>query len=223
MTLDPIDQFLATMMRLKVGLYVQDMAERIGVSVGAFSQYLTTWVCLLYKELKELNPFPSRDVIQRNMLSCFKSFPNLRVILDCTEIFIQRSSSLVNQNQSFSNYNHHTTLKFLVGITPSGVISFVSEGFGGRVSDRQMIERTCLLDLMEEGDGVMADKGFTIKDMLEKKGCTLNISPFRSSSNQFTTQEVLNTQEIAKLRIHVERAICRVKKCHIFDGVLFLS
>lgn len=45
----------------------------------------------------------------------------------------------------------------------------------------------------------MADKGFTIKDMLEKKGCTLNIPPFRSSSNQFTTQEVLNTQEIAKL------------------------
>lgn len=86
------------------------------------------------------------------MPSCFKYFPNLRVILDCTEIFIQRSSSLVNQNQSFSNYKHHTTLKFLVGITPSGVISFVSEGFGGRVSDRQMIERTCLLDLIEEGD-----------------------------------------------------------------------
>lgn len=223
MALDPIDQFLATMMRLKVGLYVQDMAERFGVSVGAFSQYFTTWVCLLYKELKELNPFPSRDVIQRNMPSCFKSFPNLRVILDCTEIFIQRSSSLVNQNQSFSNYKHHTTLKFLVGITPSGVISFVSEGFGGRVSDRQMIERTCLLDLIEEGDGVMADKGFTIKDMLEKKGCTLNIPPFRSSSNQFTTQEVLNTQEIAKLRIHVERAIGRVKNFHIFDGVLSLS
>ncbi|XP_052697412.1 uncharacterized protein LOC128175656 [Crassostrea angulata] len=221
--LDPIDQFLAIMMRLKVGLYVQDMTERFGVSVGAFSHYFTTWVCLLYKELKELNPFPSRDVIQRNMPSCFKSFPNVRVILYCTEIFIQRSSSLVNQNQSFSNYKHHTTLKFLVGITPSGVISFVSEGFDGRVSDRRMIERTCILDLMEEGDGVMADKGFTIKNMLEKKGCTLNIPPFRSSSNQFTTQEVLNIQEIAKLRIHVERAICRVKNFHIFDGVLSLS
>lgn len=90
-------------------------------------------------------------------------------------------------------------------------------------TDSQMIERTCLLDLIEEGDGVMADKGFTIKDMLEKKGCTLNIPPFRSSSNQFTTQEVLNTQEIAKLRIHVERAIGRVKNFHIFDGVLSLS
>ena len=43
-----------------------------------------------------------------------------------------------------------------------------------------MIEKSLLLDMLEEGDGVMADKGFTIADMLEKKGCTLNIPPFRS-------------------------------------------
>lgn len=36
-----------------------------------------------------------------------------------------------------------------------------------------MIERTCLLDFIEEGDGVMADKGFIIKDMLEKRDALL--------------------------------------------------
>uniref|UniRef100_A0A8W8JS03 Transposase Helix-turn-helix domain-containing protein n=1 Tax=Magallana gigas TaxID=29159 RepID=A0A8W8JS03_MAGGI len=148
MSLEPIDQFLATLMRLKVGLFVEDIAERFGVSVGTYSQYFTTWVCLLYQELRPLNPFPSRDIIQRNMPSCFHSFPNLRVILDCTEIFVQKSSSLVNQNLSFSHYKHHTTIKFLIGITPSGVISLISEGFGGRVSDRQMIEKSLLLDML---------------------------------------------------------------------------
>lgn len=102
-----------------------------GVSVGTYSQYFTTWVCLLYQVLRPLNPFPSRDIIQRNMPSCFHFFPNLRVILDCTEIFVQKSSSLVNQNLSFSHYKHHTTIKFLIGITPSGVISLISEGCGG--------------------------------------------------------------------------------------------
>ena len=167
-----------------------------GVSVGTYSQYFTTWVCLLYQELRPLNPFPSRDIIQRNMPSCFHTFPNLRVILDCTEIFVQKSSSLVNQNLSFSHYKHHTTVKFLIGITPSGVISLVSEGFGGRVSDRQMIEKSLLLDMLEEGDGVMADKGFTIADMLEKKGCNLNIPPFRSSSTQFSSQDVLKLKKL---------------------------
>lgn len=91
-----------------------------------------------------IEPFPSRDIIQRNMSSCFHSFPNLRIISDCTEIFVQKSSSLVNQNLSFSHYKHHTTIKFLIGITPSGVISLIFEGFGGRVSDRQMIEKSLL-------------------------------------------------------------------------------
>lgn len=56
-----------------------------------------------------------------------------------------------------------------------------------------MIEKSILLDMLEEGDGVMADKGFTIADMLEKKGCSLNIPPFRSSTSQFSSQDVLKT------------------------------
>lgn len=42
MSLESIDQFLATLMRLKVGLFVEDIAERFGVSVGTYSQYFTT-------------------------------------------------------------------------------------------------------------------------------------------------------------------------------------
>ena len=42
----------------------------------------------------------------------------------------------------------------------------------------------------------MADKGFTIADMLEKKGCNLNIPPFRSSSTQFSSQDVLKLKKL---------------------------
>ncbi|ESO85527.1 hypothetical protein LOTGIDRAFT_107764 [Lottia gigantea] len=150
-------------------------------------------------------------------------YPNTRIIIDCTEIFIQRPSSLTSQTSTFSNYKHHNTMKFLVGITPSGVISFVSEGWGGRVSDRQITEESGLLDMLDTGDSVMADKGFTITDLLSKKGCSLNIPPFRGQSHQFSVEDVHLTQEIAQLRIHVERSIGRVKNFHIFDGVLPLS
>lgn len=222
--LRPVDQFLSFLMRNRLGLLVQDISDRFGISTATFSKYYTTWLCLLHKELKILNPFPSRDIINRTMPSQFKiKYPSTRVIIDCTEIFIQHPSSLTNQSLTYSNYKNHNTLKFLVGITPSGVISFVSEAWGGRVSDRQLTQESGLLQLLEPRDSVMADKGFTIGDLLEKQQCTLNIPPFRGQSDQFTTDQVHYTQEIAVLRIHVERSIGRVKNFHVFDGVLPVS
>ena len=48
-------------------------------------------------------------------------------------------------------------------------------------------------------------------------------APFRGAAPQFTTDQVFNTQEIARRRIHVERSIGRVKTFHILDGVLPLT
>ncbi|XP_071148569.1 uncharacterized protein [Mytilus edulis] len=222
--IDLIDQFFAVLMRLRLGLFVRDIAERFKISESTFSKYFSSWLSLLYEELKVINPFPSREIVDRTMPDAFKTrYPKTRVIIDCTEIFLQRSASLVNQSLTYSNYKNHNTVKFLVGITPSGVISFVSEGWGGRVSDRQITLESGILDLLDENDSVMADKGFTIKDLLDKKNCTLNMPPFKGISAQFTTEQVFETQEIAKLRIHVERSIGRVKNFHIFDGVMPLS
>ena len=68
----------------------------------------------------------------------------------------------------------------------------------------------------------MADKGFTIDDILPL-GVTLNIPPFLGMSDQMSAEDVIATQEIASLRIHVERAINKVKNFHIFDGVIPLT
>lgn len=156
------------------------------------------------------------------MPECMKKFPNLRVIPDCTEIYIKKSSGLVNQNLTLSNYKHHTTVKFLIGISPAGVIAFVSDAWGRKTSDRQIVIDSGILNLLEPGDNIMADKGFTIRDILQEKGCTLNIPPFYTKG-QFTVDEIFYIQEIAKVRIHVERGICRIKCFHIFDGVMPLS
>ena len=54
----------------------------------------------------------------------------------------------------------------------------------------------------------MADKGFTIDDILPL-GVFLNIPPFLGMSDQMSAEDVIATQEIASLRIHVERAITK--------------
>ena len=71
----------------------------------------------------------------------------------------------------------------------------------------------------DRGDSVMADKGFTIQDLLPL-GVSLNIPSFLGSKGQMTPEEVVATQSIASLRIHVERAINKVKNFHIWDSVV---
>ena len=51
---------------------------------------------------------------------------------------------------------------------------------------------------------MIADKGFTIEDLLPL-GVTLNIPPFLGSNSQMIAQDVTKTREIASDRIHVER------------------
>lgn len=60
-------------------------------------------------ELERLckNAEPDEDV---GLASCFKPFPNLRVILDCTELFSETPSSVEYHKQTHSNYKHHNKI-----------------------------------------------------------------------------------------------------------------
>ena len=121
----------------------------------------------MYFKLKELLVFPTRHSVDRNMPQCFKTYyPSTRIIIDCTEFFVERPSSLSEQSVGFSNYKNHTTVKSLVGISPDGAFMFVSPLFEGSISDRDIVIESGLLPLLQFGDSVIADKGFNIQDLL---------------------------------------------------------
>ena len=69
----------------------------------------------------------------------------------------------------------------------------------------------------------MVDKGFHIKIEIESLGLRLYITPFAPSAGQLTDAEVQQTKKIARHRVHVERAISRMKKFEIVSGRIPLS
>ena len=119
--------------------------------------------------------------------------------------------SLHTQAGTWSDYKHHNTLKVLVGIAPSGYITFISDCYGGRASDKHIVSDSGFLDLLERDDHVMADRGFQIREELLVRYCYLIVPPGARAKSQFTEEEVKKTKEVANLRIHVERAINRLK------------
>ena len=64
----------------------------------------------------------------------------------------------------------------------------------------------------------MANRGFTIADLLEMKGVTLNIPPMKVN-DQLSENELIATRRIAALRIHVERLIGRIKNHKILSDI----
>lgn len=165
----------------------------------------------------------SKKTILETMPKCFKNnYLSTRVILDCTEIFIEMPTSYRTHSATFSNYKHHNTAKGLVGIAPNGAVTFVSDLYAGRFSDKKITLESGIYGLLESGDSIMADRGFDLQDDLPE-GVSLNIPPFLSGKSQLTLQEENETRRIASLRVHVERAIGRIKNYRILQTVFPIS
>ena len=109
-----------------------------------------------------------------------KTYPSTRCIIDCTELYCQRPSSLTTQSSFYSHYKSHVTYKGLLGISPSGAITFISQLFDGSISDKEIVRKSGILEkhLWNAGDSLMADRGFTIEDDLRPLNVSLNIPAF---------------------------------------------
>ena len=180
-SLTPEQEFLLTLMRLRLGLLNGDLANRFKVSSSLVSSIFTTWIKLMSLELKWLINWPQRHIIRRNLPSMFrKYYPNCCIIIDCSELFIETPSSLDIAAACWSNYKHHYTVKYLIGITPNGTVSFLSDCYGGRATDVFIVQDYGFLQGLQPKDQVMADRGFKIHDMLAFHQCTLAIPPSKT-------------------------------------------
>ena len=90
-SLPPMEEFFMTLVRLRLGLVEQDLADRFGVSQSTVSRITCTWINFLFVKLKELPLWPPRDMVRGNMPQQFRAkYPKTRVVLNATEIYIEQ-------------------------------------------------------------------------------------------------------------------------------------
>ena len=124
------------------------------------------------------------------------------------------------QAQTYSTYKSKNTWKKLICVAPAGTISYISKAYGGSASDRYITEHCGILEKLLPGDAIQADKGFNIGDLIVGKGAKLTLPPFLRDKVRFSKKNCDEGSDIAKARIHVERAIARIKDFKILQGAI---
>lgn len=205
-------------MKLRLNLLQGDLAERFDVSQSIVSKVISCWLDIMEENMRDYIPWLLKETIQASMPQCFKElFPNTTCAIDCSKTPLQKPINLDSRGESYSHYYGQNTIKYLVSVAPCGLIMFISPAYGGRCSDKFITSNSGFLEYLRPGDEVMADRGFTITDLLYERKVKLVIPVFTKRGMQLSEEDTTNTRRIANVRVHVERVICRLKNFKVLS------
>ena len=78
--------------------------------------------------------------------------------MDASEIKIEIPTRVDQSILAYSSYKSSHTLKFLISVSPGGLVTFISKCYGGRVTDGHITTESGFLELITPGDVILADK-----------------------------------------------------------------
>lgn len=207
-------EIFITLFKIKINNPVNLICNHFQISRVTFSKAFETGIQVLASYFQNVIYLPSLLDIKRNQPLSFKiRFSNVCLLIDAFEIEIQKPHNSQRQAQTWSQYKSANTIKYLIGSTPNGYISFVSKGFGGRISDKALVEKSGFIDWIPHNALIMADRGFKeIEALLTIKNVKLLRPPSVLASTKPTKDDVIKTKVVASLRVHIERVIRRVRE-----------
>ena len=220
--LPPFQQFLMVLMKLRLNVDNELLSSLFHVHASTVSRYFQKWISVMYQRLKPLVMWPDQEQLHKTMPMEFRrDFSRCIVIIDCFEVFMERPKGLKARAQTWSNYKHHNTVKFLIGISPQGSVTYVSKGWGGCVSDQYLTQNCGILEHLLPGDIVIADRGFNVQDSASLFCAEVKLPPFTKGKKQLSQCEVDQARQLSRVRIHVERVIGLIRqKYKILSGTL---
>jgi hypothetical protein len=139
---------------------------------------------------QQLSSWPSPPVVKSTLTTDYHETygrGNPRLVIDCTEGPREQPSEKELQDLTFSDYKNRYTYKILLGLSPGGAFTFVSDAFGGGIDDDEITERSGLMGKLDYGDKVAADKGFKVERLFMEHHVTLAHPPKKPKLQGFST------------------------------------
>ena len=116
-----IDEFFLTMVRLRVGLLLEDLAVRFAVSVSSVLIIITSWVNFMYIDLKELCELPSKEVLTSNSLPC-RVLMMYALMLTVQKSLFKTPQNLMQENRYIQTISTTILLNFSLGLVLKWVL-----------------------------------------------------------------------------------------------------
>ncbi|XP_064473198.1 uncharacterized protein LOC135387913 [Ornithodoros turicata] len=212
------DAVLLTFFKLYHNVSFALLGVLFGIHRTTASNIFKEIVPVLRTVLQHAVFWPRKEAVLQCLTKYFDKYRQTRLVLDCTEIEIEQPKDLKSRILTYSHYKKKHTAKILVSETPGGLISYVSQAYGGKASDTYITRESKILEkCLPHIDKVMVDKGFLIDDLCEQHGIELVRPPFLRKQQQLSRRDAENNASIASARVHVERAIQRIKRYKILQ------
>lgn len=120
-TLDLTEQLLLTLMKLHLNVKKLHLSTDFNVSTATVTNVFITIVSALRDILFVgcmRTAIPSRAKNASCAPICFRDFPNCRMVIDCTEISVDRADNLKQRCTTYSHYKGTTAFEALIGVAP---------------------------------------------------------------------------------------------------------
>ena len=143
-----IDELFLTMTRLRLGLPEKDLADHFNIAQQEVSEIFATWIDRMSDCLGQLNFSTDRETLKRNLPECFKpDYEDVYLIIDCTELFIEKPSQVIQQRGTWSEYKGRNTGKGLIALSPLMLLVFASDIYLGSKSNEEILSHNGILSL----------------------------------------------------------------------------
>ena len=204
--------------------------ETTRVAVG--DVFKLTILCCNYFFEKTVARVPDIAEVDRNTMPSYRhpTLANVMLTVDATNVVTQRPRTAYGQRESFSDYYGACCGKFEVCTGPDGMVLWVSPVFGGRASEKAIMQKSNFVEFYKslaekcvDEDGkqfapaVMSDKGTRIDDLCKLLEAEY-LTPPVVTDGRITYQDALRGETISRARAHVEAAIGKMKVCAILRG-----